>query len=761
MEKLKLQWQQFIGSLIDSLNYDKQYTEKLKKIFKLPPVLTINNYKHFVTLEAEELWEQIRTQKRNLYTKLYQRIYDDLMNHNVEYVVENYNSDLKEIASVLGIDYKDIISKIIDLYYYKNNEHFRVEIEKELKEKYERFVRLSRSNLINQHVNVMLNEIKTKFVKVSSESEELMDKKTFLEILKKHSDICDNLIDYIKTKFNFSEFDRDTLLKLISSIIDKDENEVFKILNIKKPEEYDLFDKMKALKRLRQNYSRQLRIMSVESENIVEEYLNSYDKKEELRANFSEKQLALFNDIIALMKESQSTIDFNYNKLFKSKYREFNSGDKKELLEFSIIQGNLKVFAKRVFSIYRLETKSTNEIKKEILNTKNEPLFNDNNYKLDNTNPMFNAELLVSIIKGLDRNKVLNIPEYAYQDLNALLYDKGFLSVLLYGKVSGINICDLINNFSEIHKGLSNRNDSSFVLKRMKLYTYATHEQIQVLGLDVVEKIVNNNQFLSDKLSPADIKERIEKAIDLYERSEAITKSSIPYDCDVTYGNIKLSRYLNNDPQIFVSGIDTNSCFRLSSNDNDFLYYTILSKNGFVLKLEDEKGNLVCKIIGIRRNNILELNSIRDKYNNNIITSKEVYEQYNSILGAVDLFAKKMLEITSTSETPIDFIVVNKAGILEVPEFNNRYEILSGHLFSNPIDMYNDDWYNFVHTYDGCEKNYLQQATEKVGFTTDFGCYPVVMIASRNNKLLSRLFDISYSDPIAEYERPDVKKKVK
>ena len=56
--------------------------------------------------------------------------------------------------------------------------------------------------------------------------------------------------------------------------------------------------------------------------------------------------------------------------------------------------------------------------------------------------------------------------------------------------------------------------------------------------------------------------------------------------------------------------------------------------------------------------------------------------------------------------------------------------------------------------------NYLQQASDNTIFTTDFGHYPVVMIKKRDGKNLERLFDISYDDPEAIYERPDSRGKV-
>ncbi len=769
---VKIKWDKFITDIIDCCDKSDTFKKRLKDLLKPLPIITISSYRKIYEIEAEEQWKQLKSKNRDLFSSFFQRMYIQLEIYGIEKVEKDYNNNLHIMSEVLGKDYDDIRSKIISLnYFLKSNDTKNIEkIKEDLKQYYKKFVILSKKRFVNEYVDDKLNSIKKYFSKISSNKIlKQMTENEFINVIKSRDNLYGKLLNGVNANFNINLSNLD-FERMIISILNKQDEETYKILNIKKPEFYDDIKQMKSFRRLRANYVRKIREnIKPELYGICEKYLNNPLENKNLKSYFSQEQILFLNDIINLMKESKSIVDFNNDMLFLSEYKEFTKENKKELEKFNYDISIFNEIKKIIFDMYIREKETYNELYKiveEDVNNKElsgDIIFNDSNFELTDFSYAFDEKIIKNFISKLEEESFLSLNNYEYMKLKDLLISDKLLAPMLYDNLNQAKLYELINNFHNIYSiidySLINKSNLDLIFKKLNVYKYANGKQINMLGLEVVEKIINSNQFMDVKVTDDDIKERLVKAEDLLNRAENVTLSTIPY-IDVNKNGVYISRYLNNDPKILTSGIDTNSCFKLSANDNDFLYYTILNKNGFVIKFTNKDGKLLGKAIGIRRNNILEINGIRNSDNSNLITSKEQYTQYKNMLEAFDLYATKIIEETKDTNTPIDFVVSNKAGLLESSEFNDRYEVLGSHLFDNPIDTTNDDWYKFVHTYDGCKKNYLQQASDNTIFTTDFGHYPVVMIKKRDGKNLERLFDISYDDPEAIYERPDSRGKV-
>lgn len=769
---VKIKWDKFITDIIDCCDKSDTFKKRLKDLLKPLPIITISSYRKIYEIEAEEQWKQLKSKNRDLFSSFFQRMYIQLEIYGIEKVEKDYNNNLHIMAEVLGKDYDDIRSKIISLnYFLKSNDTKNIEkIKEDLKQYYKKFVILSKKRFVNEYVDDKLNSIKKYFSKISSNKIlKQMTENEFINVIKSRDNLYGKLLNGVNANFNINLSNLD-FERMIISILNKQDEETYKILNIKKPEFYDDIKQMKSFRRLRANYVRKIREnIKPELYGICEKYLNNPLENKNLKSYFSQEQILFLNDIINLMKESKSIVDFNNDMLFLSEYKEFTKENKKELEKFNYDISIFNEIKKIIFDMYIREKETYNELYKiveEDVNNKElsgDIIFNDSNFELTDFSYAFDEKIIKNFISKLEEESFLSLNNYEYMKLKDLLISDKLLAPMLYDNLNQAKLYELINNFHNIYSimdySLINKSNLDLIFKKLNVYKYANGKQINMLGLEVVEKIINSNQFMDVKVTDDDIKERLVKAEDLLNRAENVTLSTVPY-IDVNKNGVYISRYLNNDPKILTSGIDTNSCFKLSANDNDFLYYTILNKNGFVIKFTNKDGKLLGKAIGIRRNNILEINGIRNSDNSNLIASKEQYTQYKNMLEAFDLYATKIIEETKDTNTPIDFVVSNKAGLLESSEFNDRYEVLGSHLFDNPIDTTNDDWYKFVHTYDGCKKNYLQQASDNTIFTTDFGHYPVVMIKKRDGKNLERLFDISYDDPEAIYERPDSRGKV-
>ena len=666
---VKIKWDKFITDIIDCCDKSDTFKKRLKDLLKPLPIITISSYRKIYEIEAEEQWKQLKSKNRDLFSSFFQRMYIQLEIYGIEKVEKDYNNNLHIMAEVLGKDYDDIRSKIISLnYFLKSNDTKNAEkIKEDLKQYYKKFVILSKKRFIDEYVDKRLNSIKKYFSKISSNKIlKQMTENEFINVIKSRDNLYGKLLNGVNANFNVNLSNLD-FERMIISILNKQDEETYKILNIKKPEFYDDIKQMKSFRRLRANYVRKIREnIKPELYGICEKYLNNPLENKNLKSYFSQEQILFLNDIINLMKESKSIVDFNNDMLFLSEYKEFTKENKKELEKFNYDISIFNEIKKIIFDMYIREKETYNELYKiveEDVNNKElsgDIIFNDSNFELTDFSYAFDEKIIKNFISKLEEESFLSLNNYEYMKLKDLLISDKLLAPMLYDNLNQAKLYELINNFHNIYSimdySLINKSNLDLIFKKLNVYKYANGKQINMLGLEVVEKIINSNQFMDVKVTDDDIKERLVKAEDLLNRAETVTLSTVPY-IDVNKNGVYISRYLNNDPKILTSGIDTNSCFKLSANDNDFLYYTILNKNGFVIKFTNKDGKLLGKAIGIRRNNILEINGIRNSDNSNLITSKEQYTQYKNMLEAFDLYATKIIEETKDTNTPIDFVV--------------------------------------------------------------------------------------------------------
>ena len=387
--------------------------------------------------------------------------------------------------------------------------------------------------------------------------------------------------------------------------------------------------------------------------------------------------------------------------------------------------------------------------------------FDDNSYEI-NAESYLHYNKMANLIYGIDLNKLHNLNNKEFDSLKKLLNNEYLLFAYLIGNIELNDILLIINNYSGIVNYL-NRYDIKFndldnILRISKTFRYVNDLDIALIGYDNIVKIINYNQFCGLDVTDESIKSRIHKAKYLSIKSEQVNKSSLPFDIDVSIGNLKLKRYLNNDPDILVSGIETKTCFFVSVNENDFFFYSLLNKNGFVVKIVDENNNFIARAACFRRNNILMINGIRLKNNEIYPKNKEQLETMKKVVKLIEMMAEKIIYSTTADECPIDYVVCNKAGILEGNEFESKYEFVDYKIIREAINIYGEDWKEFVSINEKENDNDLLQEAplnQNKSFTTDFGeNYSLILIKSRNNMGLLKPSNISLNDQEATYERP-------
>lgn len=789
----------FFLTIVDSLLENKEDinndTKKaIKELLGTPSILSIKSYKCYLRYKAEVAWEKHYNANLDSYQNLSYKIMDCLKLYTYEETISKLNDDICEIASITGkhiLYVKDVIKKYKDAY-IKNDIVLLSEASSNIKALIKQYNSKAKEQYIKEYVDVNLEQIKGYFQCVTRNIC-IADNQTeyVLSMLNDNVKIRNIIKNQINDYFGIV-LENDQLETFISNVIYNNEKDNYKLLDINYNKKENL-QITKSYNRLNRNFLTKINeyfytkeeqgIFDVLNYYIMDSgslinvprtangifcgVINSFIKEDDISKLkdyyriFSKEKIDLLIRLRPIFRESGSylDIDLDQNKfVIKSNYEILDYAD--ERLYKKISRDYTKIHNKIHEYFYMVAT-FFNKIEEDNKN-KDSILFTDDNYKLVNLSYLTQIDKYKKIIDGIDIDaiKSLCVDDKSLQHLKQLLIEDGLLACFVCGNSDVDQILNVINNYKFVFKDSNDDysiNRLSVILKKAELGKYLDDFTLSLLGEEVAEKIVYNFQFLQGINTPESMKLRLRKAKDLMIKAETRNKSGVPYFDPIIYEDISLTRYNNNDSKILTSGIDTNTCFKICANDNDYLFYSVLNKNGMVVYFE-ENGKLCGRFTAHTRNNCLLINSIRSLECDYGYNSKEQCIQDDKIITLVQLFGRKMIEFTTNSNCPIDFVVANKSGILESSKYDNNFELIDEKLFTQFVDTYNDDFEEFRHLYDNSEQ-LLQEVPHyrsgcKQPFTTDFEHYPIVMITSRDNRKLNRLWDISIDTPDCVYERP-------
>lgn len=760
-----------IKAIVDSSELPNK--KLLVDLFSNSSILTISSYRKLLRYRGREEWDKYRLKNDQLYNNLSARICNYLVRHSLADTLLEFQSELQQISNLTNKRFsflESVLSKYKNAYQSKDRIALST-ASSNMKSLIKSFNAKAKEKYIQTYVTEHISEIKSRF-SLGIEEKPIKTKITiphYLAIIIQNDQLRNTLRVYIEKTFGYT-VDNKELRNIITNILSADDKKNLEFFQIENPPRLLLLKPTKAYNRLVFNYLPQINSdFHISNIDDINAYLNETDvlKRKSLRGKFSEAQLLLLEQIKPILKEASAVLALNDDKFAVSSDLDIlDLEEEREMKMCAAALEDYRILCALIKRSYYSQCKAFSnmiEESKVTIDYGNVP-FTDDNYYLNNLDYLFNFEVIVDILKKIHPDKIAKYSredEY-YRNLHNLLCNEGLLACALADGNMNDVLVNIINNTPSIYKG-SLKNDFNMnrltdISKKAELLQFIDDFTLSLLGEEVAEKIVYNFQFLQGKNTPDKISERLSKAVDLMIRSQDINKSAIPYFEPIEVDGIKLERYRNNDSDILTSGIDSNTCFKISANDNDYLFYSILNKNGMVCRiLEDDQ--MIGRITAHRLSNVLMINGVRTIENDYQATSLEKLERNNSMIEAITQMAKQVIAITSESDCPIDFVVSNKAGILEAPEYNETFPILPEHLFNNPIDCYHEDFEEFKNTYKyEDEKQFLQEVpyhTKGVPFTTDFGHYPVVLISSRSGKSLDRLWDITTNSPEDIYQRPE------
>jgi len=720
----------------ESRVYYKRIKEFITKTLKTP--LKVSNLRKVFRVSALNQWEEYRAENYDYYTNLFNRICDSLEKNNNFITALNELKFLMKVDDVLDekkyalfnafIEYhqiyhysqderkqellqakRDEISNYAALFISKSKEDFLSEKMHELGELYKQFFVIRIDNPI----------VKKKVVEIKQRD---MLKKLFH---RQDASLMEKL-QAIKNKYYTYNYhpsvSRDKISQLldlfIGNVIDNKNANIDDILGESKPvrfDEYELFEKVSKL------------INRLNNHNIA------YDSPE----------VDKYRDFIFFDGEK-----------FSYKGNEFDKNELGQILGYKDLKYVFNKIKSEIIQIAKAIDDLDDLTIKDIESVIGECPFTDEYYEFNlHQFNKFTVKIFDNYINAFEDKKEVILDDDYYRIVCDLGFESGLIGLSMISELSKFSeikkyisikeLSDMLANISNLMKLFSKEELSidnlEQILDLKEMLKYADLKQISLLGQDVIKKIYSNNGFTSSSQA-----KRISVACDLMSAMASRKESTVPY-INGSYGNYKYSMYDSTDATLLTAGLDTNACFRCCGNDNDFLHYCALDKNGFVIKLTDLNGNFIGRASGFRNGNIVFINQLRTIYDKK---SSAYDSEKEAIIKTFMQACDEIVEISQNNpneENKIDFVVVTKSYTLKDTPSNvdSTTSSIIGH---NPMDNVSEDWKRFISN----TKN-LNESIELDYFYNDFGNYPIICTKSAIGEIAPEKFKIG--DVPALYSR--------
>lgn len=709
----------------------KVFYDRLKDFIKttLSTSLKVSDARKVFQMVAQKKWEEYRRENNDYYTNIFNRICDSLEKNN------NFISALNELKFLMKIDdvlderkyalfnafieyhqiyhssqaenkmellqaKRDDISKNAALFISKSKEDFISEQMAQFDEQYKKFFIIRIDNPI----------IKKKVVEIKQRD---MLKKLFnsqdADLMQKLGTIKGKYLAY---NYNAS-VSKDKIPQIldlfISQSINSNVSSVDDILSSSKPARFDEYENYEKVSKLINRLNSHNITFGGQEVSKYREFIVFDGEKYVYKGNgFSETELAqilgykdlkyVFSKIKSEIIQIAKGID-NFDNLTQD--------DIKSVIGECPFTDEYYQFDPNIFNRYYLRVFNTYI---ETFDETKEALLSDTNYKAVQELANTSGLLQLSMISELGYH---NSHSSQFSDIQKYVSDTELSNALA-------NIPSLMSLLTPEEFTIDNLDK---ILDFKDMFKYADLKQISLLGKDVIKKIYSNNGFTSSSQA-----ERINVACDLVSAMVSRKESTVPY-INGTYRNYRYSMYDSTDETLLTTGLDTNACFRVCGNDNDFLHYCALDKNGFVIKLTDSEGNFIGRASGFRNGNGVYINQLRTIYDKK---SSAYSSERDAIIKTFEQACNDIVETSQNNpneETKIDFVVVTRSYTLDETSSNVDGRT-TDKIGNNPMETDSEDWKQFRAT----TKN-LREAARLDYFTTDFGNYSIICMKSAVGEL--------------------------
>lgn len=709
----------------------KLFYDRVKDFFRttLSTPANVSDTRKVFQMVAQKKWEDYRRENNDYYTNIFNRICDSLEKNN------NFISALNELKFLIKID--DVLDErkyalfnaFIEYHqlYHSSNAENKMELLQAKRDDISKnaalFISKSKEDFISEQMALFDEKYKQFFTIrvdnpiVRKKVVEIKQRDMLKKLFNSHDESLMQKLNAIKNKYlsyNYNAaISKDRIPQIIEQFISQsitnNVSSVDDILSGSKPARFDEYE----------NYEKVAKLINrLNSHNI------SYDGQEVNR----------YRDFIIFdgQKYIYNGNGFNDNELVQI------MGYKDLKYVFGKVRSEIIQIAKGIDKFDKLTGEDIKSVIGECPFTDEYYEFNPDIYK------GFNLSFINPFVQAFDDNKDVILNDTSYQVLQQLVHSNGLIHISAMTQLGYYNSYD--DRFIDMKKYVWDKNVASVIfnipslmnlltpaeinidnldklLDFRDMFEFADLKQISLLGKEVIKKIYSNNGFTSSSQS-----ERINVACDLLTAMATRKESTVPY-INGTYHNYRYSMYDSTDETLLTTGLDTNACFRCCGNDNDFLHYCALDKNGFVIKLTDTDGNFIGRASGFRNGNGVYINQLRTIYDK----KSSAYDSEREAI--IKTFEQACNDIVETSqknpneENKIDFVVVTKSYTLDETKSNvdNRtYTAIS----RVPMETESEDWKEFKSN----TKN-LREAAKNDWFTTDYGNYSLICMKSAVGEL--------------------------
>ncbi|HHW68734.1 MAG TPA: hypothetical protein GX747_00120 [Tenericutes bacterium] len=295
----------------------------------------------------------------------------------------------------------------------------------------------------------------------------------------------------------------------------------------------------------------------------------------------------------------------------------------------------------------------------------------------DNGRPILNNNLINFLLGNLKNN------------------NDCILRLVINKQAFGLNdtIDIVINNFNKIEKIISNSNNRLSinsmldVIEVSKILFYHLEPNEQDLTLATIAKIMKSQKYCNESKE-----EILKRSKELHAKRKFKISSTIPIIEKSIKNNIKYCTIPFDSPSLIVSGIDTQSCLKVSGKGEEFLEYCMTNKNSMIVGLWDEKNNFyTCPFI--RNGNTI--------YGNGIDPEPENEEIAHRLLDAIKEMGNKIIERSNSNEK-IEAVIITD---LNIEKFLNNENLKSISIDENIFidgsfyaDYHKEDIKNYIIT---------------------------------------------------------------
>lgn len=728
----------FLEDPNDIDKYIERYIELFVKAFNTPP--TIQGLKTVLQVCAESEWDKYRAKNLNDYANIFGKICTELKSNNDFSDAITRLAFLEKMQNVLGDKY-DLLLEAMEHYHsiiHSSMQLVNINFARDQIAKLSAlYVSISKENFKKERIEEHFEDIKNYFTPkrthpiIYKKLIEHKHKDKFVELFHDNDSEIINFLENLVKQYSDST-DSDTIWKMIICFLKIGYSKLNQI--IREPRgwnDYKRYEEAsKIINRLNSHYIKYTDLELVKYRDIIK-YSYETDKYYYDGPSFDNESISRYNEY---RKKLQVFEKVKQQIIIKAKKLEVNSEIDDD--ELKSISGDLP-FTDEYFEFIGLD--NCRFSLKDFI----ESCFYYNKF-------IEPSSIIDDEAYDILRNYVLNnglvwmlllINEYKYGSLDEIGIDKKSI-------LTSFDNMKEVSRLSKIFKYDINKYED--VLALCELSDCADEKTIAILGKDIIFKLSKYQDYTSEN-SEEIVRMAKELVLEMTKRN----KSTVPYVSGRT-NNYMYSIYSPQDETILLAGINTDACFRIDGNDNDFLHYCALDKNGFVIKITDSFGNFMARASGFRNGNGVYINQLRTIYDIGGEGYEGSYKKEKSEI--IETFYKACNDIVQTSQQnkneqdKIDFVFATQSYALSHIESNVDRDV-ANKIGDNPMDTTSEDWKNFANNTGNLQEVY----GEDDRFSTDYCNYDLICVASsKKSRFFGKLTekDIKPKDVEAVYASP-------